>query len=611
MSRNGSPQRGGSRAASEGSSFHPHHFARPRTLTLKRAIESFSNLEHPHNKIERSILKVIMWTIGVILLLSVGGTFGYKSFRAWQQRRLVAEANALVNEGNYKRASLNARRLLQINPDSAEACRIMARIAEKAGLRSALEWRRRVMDLGAATPHDLILLARAAVRFDERATADVAMSRLPESAKATAEYHALLADIALTQRNGVDMERHLSEANRLEPENKDYIMRLAALRLGASDSDLRARGKQTLEDLQKDPASRREATRYLAEDALRQNKTLAALELARQLDDFPDKTFADRLLLLSALEAAKDAGFAPFLEEMRTSSAEDPERVGALLTWMNVHNMPREAIAWSATLPPAVISAKLVQIALSDSYVTVKDWAGLQRLVNSGNWGTVDFLRSALSARALREQGNEAEAASQWNEAIKKISANLRHTMMLAETVEKWGWRHEAIELLWLVAKDPVKGEEALGALYRYFAKNADTENLYRVLLRRMELQPNDRNVQNNYAQLSLLLNLNTERALKIAHEIHEKEPANAAYASTYAFALHVQGDTKKAVKVFEGLTDQQLHQPEIAAYYGIILAAAGEHARAGEFVDLGEKATLLPQEKALLEKARRSLAQR
>ena len=586
--------------------------SRARTLTLKRAIESFSNLQHPHHKIERSILKVIIWTIGVILLLAVGGTFGYSSFRNWQQRRLVAEGNALVNEGNYKRASLTARRLLQLNPESAEACRIMARLSEKAGLRSALEWRRRVMDLGAATPQDLILLARAAVRFDDRPTADVAMSRLPESAKQTAEYYALLADIALTQRNGVEMEKHLSEANRLDPENKDYIMRLAALRLGANDSDLRAKGKQTLEALQNDPALRREATRFLVEDALRQNKTLTALELARQLDGFPDKTFADRLLLLNALEEAKDAGFATFLEEMQTSSAEDPEQVGALLTWMNVHKMSREAITWSATLPPAVIGTKLVQIALSDSFVTVKDWPGLQRLVNSGNWGTVDFLRNALSARALREQGNEPEAASQWNEAMKKISANLRHTMMLAETVEKWGWRNEAIELLWVAAKDPVKGDEALAALYRYFAKNADTENLYRVLLRRLELKPDDRNVQNNYAQLSLLLNLNTERALKIAREIHEKEPANAAYASTYAFALHIQGDTKKGIKVFEGLTAEQLHQPEIAAYYGIILAAAGEHARAGEFLDLGEKATnLLPQEKALLEKARRSLAQR
>jgi predicted Zn-dependent protease len=95
-----------------------------------------------------------------------------------------------------------------------------------------------------------------------------------------------------------------------------------------------------------------------------------------------------------------------------------------------------------------------------------------------------------------------------------------------------------------------------------------------------------------------------------MAREVYEKDPKNAAYASTYAFSLHTQGETKKALKVFDALTDEQLRQPEIAAYYGIILAAGGDAARAAEFLDLGEKSQkLLPQEKALIEKARRSLA--
>jgi cytochrome c-type biogenesis protein CcmH/NrfG len=568
-------------------------------------------LEHPHNKIERSILKVIMWTIGLIVLVSVGGVVGYGQFRAWQQRRLIAEANALVNEGDYRHASLDARRLMQINPQSAEACRILARISEKSGSRSALDWRRRVMEMGVATPNDLILLARAAVRFDDRATAEVAMSKLPESAKETADYHALLAEIAFAQRDGVEMERQLSEASRLDPANKDYTMRLAALRLGASDRDTRAQGKQTLVEMQSDPLLRHDATRFLAEDALRQNMTLAAMELARQLDSFPNKTFADRLLLLTALDAAKDNSFAAFLEEMKTSSAEDAERAAALLTWMNIHNRVAEAIAWSAKLPPGILGQKLVQIALADSFVGVKDWASLQRLVNSGNWGTVDFLRNALHARALRELGNQGDSASQWNEALKKVAADPRQATSLAETVEKWGWRAEAIELLWLVAKDPVIGDNALRTLYRYFAQNADAENLYRVLLHQLELHPDDRNVQNNFAQLALLLNLNADRGQKIARDVYEKDPKNPAYVSTYAFALHVQGDSKKAVKILEALTTEQLHTPEIAAYYGVILAAAGEQTRAPEFLDLGEKAKLLPQEKALIEKARRSLAPR
>jgi len=568
-------------------------------------------LEHPHDKIERSILKIILWTVGIILVLSVGGVVGFQQFRAWQQRRLVAEANALVNQGDYRRASLDARRILQINPESAEACRILARIFEKTGSRSALEWRRRVMELGQATPTDLILLARAAVRADDRQTADVAIGKLPESAKESADYHALLADIAYAQRNGVEMEHQLSEAARLDPSNKDYQMRLAALRLGATDRDIRAKGKQTLEEMQNDPALRRDATRFLAEDALRQNTTLAAVDLARQLNSLPDKTFADRLLLLSALDAAKDNGFAAFLEEMKKDTADDPEQAAALLTWLNVHKREAEAIAWSGSLQPGILAQKMVQIALSDSCVAAKDWTGLQRLVNSGNWGTVDFLRHALHARALRELGDEPESASQWNDAMKEVGPNAREALNLAETVEKWGWRPEAVDLLWVVSKDPVRGEEALRALYSYFARAGDTENLYRVLLHQIELHPDDPNVQNNFAQLSLLLNLNTDRGQKAAREVYDKDPKNPAYASTYAYALHVAGDSKKALAILETLTPEQLRQPNIAAYYGVILAAVGDQTRAGEYLDLGEKANLLPQEKALVEKARRSLAQR
>jgi cytochrome c-type biogenesis protein CcmH/NrfG len=567
-------------------------------------------LEHPHNKIERSILKVILWTIGLILLVSVGGVVGFRQFRAWQERRLIAEANALVNEADYRRASLDARRILQINPESAEACRILARIYEKTGTRAALDWRRRVMDLGKATPNDLILLARAAVRFDDRPTAEVAIGKLPASAKETAEYHALLADIALAQRNGVEMEHQLSEAARLEPGNKDYQMRLAALRLGSNDRDMRANGKQTLVEMQNDPLLRREATRFLAEDALRQNMTLTALELARQLDGFPDKTFADRLLLLTALDAAKDNGFDAFLQEMKTSSADDPERAAALLTWLNMHKRETEAIAWSASLQPGILGQRMVQIALSDSYVALKDWKGLERLVNSANWGTVDFLRNALHARALRELGDAPESASQWNETLKKVAADPRQAVSLAETVEKWGWRAEAVDLLWLLAKDPARGDDALKVLYGFFARNNDTENLYRVSLHQLELHPDDPNVENNFAQLSLLLNLNSDRGQRAAREVYEKDPQNPAYVSTYAFALYTAGDSKKAQKIIETLPPEQLRKPELAAYYGVILAAAGDRARAAEFLDLGEKASLLPQEKALVEKARRSLAQ-
>ena len=110
---------------------------------------------------------------------------------------------------------------------------------------------------------------------------------------------------------------------------------------------------------------------------------------------------------------------------------------------------------------------------------------------------------------------------------------------------------------------------------------------------------------------MSLLLSLNTDRGQTLARDVYEKDPKNPTYVSTYAFALYLKGEAPKARKLFAALTDAQLHEPAIALYYGIILAAVGDGDRAAEFLDLGQKASLLPEEKALLEKARRSLAQR
>src|SRR6266852_4434412 len=78
--------------------------------------ETLPKLQRPHNRIERSLFKIVFWTGGVIVLIVALAIFGHQSIRNWQQRRLSAQANALVDRGDYKRASLDARRLLQINP---------------------------------------------------------------------------------------------------------------------------------------------------------------------------------------------------------------------------------------------------------------------------------------------------------------------------------------------------------------------------------------------------------------------------------------------------------------------------------------------------------------
>ena len=112
-------------------------------------------MQELHEKIERSLLKIFITVFCLILLFGLGGYFSVTAFQAWQVRRLLEKANALVNEGNYNRASLDARRVLELDPKDADAMRVIARSAESAGLRSAIEFWRRVTELSGNAEGDV------------------------------------------------------------------------------------------------------------------------------------------------------------------------------------------------------------------------------------------------------------------------------------------------------------------------------------------------------------------------------------------------------------------------------------------------------------------------
>jgi hypothetical protein len=317
------------------------------------------------------------------------------------------------------------------------------------------------------------------------------------------------------------------------------------------------------------------------------------------------------LLLLSAMHLNGDVSTSQTLAQLQREAGEDAEKIGAVLSWMNAHAMSHEAVAWIQTLPRELLGKKLLPLNVSDAFLAASDWKGLEKFLRASNWGPAEYLRAALLARALRELGRPEDSAQQWNEAVRQINGHSEEIFLLAEMARKWGWEKDALDLLWLASEDPRKADQTLNTLYNIYAAKGDTHGLYRVLLHLEELRPNDPAILNNIAQISLLLNLNAERGNELARKVYEQNPKNADYASTYAFALYRRGEARKAVQAFADLPEAELHRPQIAAYYGMMLAAAGNFARAREFLDLGAKANLLPEERALLDKAQLALVQR
>jgi thioredoxin-like negative regulator of GroEL len=561
-------------------------------------------MEISHQRAESFYVKLLLGgLIGIILLIALCWG-GHGIYVRWQERRLVRSAVFAIQHGDERTASLAARSLLELKPSSAGAARIMAQLAERAGDRAALDWRRKVAQLDPQSTEDALAWARCALQFNDVGTAERALSAIDQEGKKSGGYHAVSALLAQARRNDETAEHEWAEAVRLAPNEKAYQLELATLQANSRDEGRHAAGEALLTTLRNDVKQRAPATRALiAEGVAHRADGQALLGLARELDGYPEATLNDRLLLLDFLHQLQDAEFTSYLSDLEKSTADKPGDLAALLSWMSQNNLNLLALNFVKSLPPELVRKWPVALVVADVYVRLGDWRGLESVTKTANWREFDFVRHGYLARALRAQDKPAAAEHEWSSAVKGASGQSEGVLALVRVASEWKWENEAVELLWTLAKYPEKQNDALQTLYRFYAKSGDTQGLYRVLVRLSASDPSNLNVENNLAQISLLLNANPDEARRMAAEVYHKLPSNPAYATTYAYSLLTKGDPKAALKVLSSFSEGQLSDPAISTYFGICLAATRDE-RAKPFLEAGQKANLLPEEKALVEKA-------
>jgi thioredoxin-like negative regulator of GroEL len=544
--------------------------------------------------------------LGLIFLIgAIWG--GHDLYVRWQEKRLVRRATFDIEQGNERDASLAARSILQMNPSSASAARIMAELAERVGERAALDWRRKVLQSNPRSVDDALALVRSAVQFSDLPTAERTLAAVDENSRNGAPYHEASALVAQFKHQDDKAEAEWSEALRLKPEDKSFQLQLGVLRLRANDPERRAAGEAMLTALRSDPGQRSAATRALINGGItRKEDPRKLMELAHELQAYPEATWYDRFVYLDFLRGLQDPQFSTYLTELEKNAPSKASSLAALLSWMAKNSLGLLALDYSKSLPAESLRSWPVPLALADTYVRLRDWQNLEALTAKANWGRFEFLRHAYIARALREQTKLAAAEHEWSAAVKDAT-NSESLALLIQAVSEWKWENESTDLLWSLSKRPEKQREAFLALYRNYAKAADTQGLYRVLARLSELDATNLDVQNNRAQVSLLLGANPTEARRLAADVYNKSPKNPAYTTTFAYSLLTQGNAKEAVRIMSSLSAEQLSEPTISAYYGICLAATGDE-KARSYLDFGKQANLLPEEKALVDKAYASL---
>lgn len=558
------------------------------------------------------LLKILLFVaLGGVLLLA-GAYAGYRGYKSIRQARLVKEAREYLEKNELRKAQLCLQRAVRYNNRDLETCRLMAQLSDASGSRTgALVWRGRVVELNPTSLEDRVALVQAALADGDYATATNTIAGFDQSGRKTSAYHKTAGAVAGAANRFAEAETHFREALRLEPGNALIELDLARSRLRQTNAPALMEARNSLNALAANPtnsALRCQALRDLAGDALRSRQMSAADALSKQLLLETNSVFVDRLFRLEVLQAARSDQFNPTLAAFQRECVTNPAALYQMCRWHYDSLGPRPTLSWLRTLPMETQTNQPAALFIANSLEVTKDWEDLFKTLDQQNWYAVDYLRRALKARALRGKNLAGAAKGEWELALKEAGSNpdpKGSLVRLMGLAAQWGWLSEAEEVLGTIVKRFPGEKWAFQALSQTLYEQGRTRPLMMLYTQELQRAPKDLSIKNNLAVTALLLEANEMRPHDLALEVYQKAPTNAAYASTYAFSLHVQAKDQEALKIIQTLSPKALEDPSISGYYGLILKATGNSEKAKTYLNWALKRQLLPEEKKLFERAK------
>jgi tetratricopeptide (TPR) repeat protein len=526
-------------------------------------------------------------------------------YRALQERQYAQQADLWLKKGDLKRAMLRARQTLSLNPTNVIATRVRGDLEEIINSSAAMFWRRRAALLMPDATNQL-LLASTALKFEAfpYPVATKALKEVPSEARATFAYHYIAGSRAWKMNDLKEAERQYSEALKLDPQNPAARMSLAVVRLHSRDQAVVQDSLAALEMLRSDRSVGLLALRSLVVESFARGDLEHAELLSSQVLTNAQASARDRVLHLNILKAGKRPGLRSFLQETQEQAGKNAPAIGAVAAWMTSSGYAREAIDWLDTLPAEVTRLGRLPLAFADAYVALDAWKELESYLLRGPWPGLDHIRYALLTLATWKQVGGSRQSAAWHRAVQVASASPVDLDLLAKLTGAWGWTAEAEEILWRAADQFADQDWPLQRLEQFYTARRDSGGLHRAFAARMQRNPEDRLARNNLAMISLLRNRDVPDSHRIAAELHQAEPRNPVFTSTHAFSLHLQGRTREGLALLRELGLDQLDDPSMSLYYGVLLAADGQTETARSYLKRASAASMLPEEAALLQRA-------
>jgi predicted Zn-dependent protease len=552
----------------------------------------------------RKLFVIMLCCVAVLL----AGYAGYRGYRVGKNKHLMSLGHEFLAKADARNALLSVQEVLRSDPNNLDATRVMAQLTEASRLPTALLWRSRVVELDPHSLQDRLALAQTALTLRDYTTATNALEGVETADKETAAYHNIAGAVAAAANKLPEAETHFLEASRIEPQNAAPQLNLAVVRLHGSNTLELAEARTALQRLASNPTNsglRCQALRELTLDAMGHKQTNTAVALSRQLLQETNSIFTDWMLRLEVLLETKNAEFKPALAACQHEAATNESKIYELATWEMAKTSPADALAWLRSLPLNMQTNQPATLLVAECCTASKDWSGLHAWLEKQRWGELEFLRHAFMSRALRGQELADTAKTEWEQALKSANSQKQSLVMLLRLAAQWNWVNEGEDLLWTIVNRYPHERWATQALTQTLFAGGQTRSLMQLFNQELKSAPSDISAKNNLAMTAMLLDAKELKPYDLAREVYQQAPTNSSFAATYAFSLYEQGKKADALKVMQQIKPQDLENPSIAGYYGLILKAAGGGAKAGAYLDKASKAPLLPEEKKLFAQAK------
>jgi Flp pilus assembly protein TadD len=550
--------------------------------------------------------------LGTLLLMAAVALLwfiGRPAYRRHREQASLAQAEAFFARDDFRNASLAARRALQLNPTNLAACALIADVGEKAKSPTELDWRRKIVDL-APTLDNQLKLAGCALRLQAPPypLATQTLDQLAQSAVTSAVYHSLRAELALKLGDIARAAAEFGKASELEPANEMHRLNVAVLQLRSTNETVLAQARASLEAIAKHSALHEVALRWLVSDCARKGEFSKAASYSTQLLASTQVKLDDRLQHLTILQQNNPSAFADYISGVERDARVNATALYSLTSWMLAHKMADEAYVWLTNCPARIRCEQPAPLAMVDCLMQKRDWDGLEKFLQSPKWGEQEFLRFAFLSRAAEQENESLAADTRWRSAIRAAEDSIGPLTALLTAATTWGREKEREDVLWAIAERCPRERWSLTELSRVYQAQGNTRGLHRVYAAMANYDARNFVIKNNLAATSMLLKANLPDAHRLAREIYSQHPEESVIASTYAWSLHLQGRTREAIGVLERFKTNELQQPNVALYYGLLLSAAGDKNKAVAYLTIAQQTTLLPEEKALVSDAARQL---